>query len=111
MEIKSAVLIPDKPGYMLVPDMPGVPAFENIVYTKYPKDFWYFGGRVHIVQVKPEFIEEVAKRYFKVPFLFHNPKTGNTTMIEDSLANIAHLIVKEWNKGRDWATIVGFEEV
>lgn len=110
MEIQSAVLIPEKPGYMLVPAMGTMAAFENIVYTKYPKDFWYFAGRVPIVQVKPEFQDEVAKRYFKCPFLFHNPRTGNTTMIEDSLGMVAHLITIARN-GQIWATVVGYEDV
>lgn len=110
MEIKSAYLIPEKPGYMMVPEMGTMPAFENIVYTKYPKDFWYFAGKVPIVQVKPEFQDEVAKRYFKCPFIYFNPKTGNATMVENSLAMVAHLITIPRN-GQIWATVTGYEDV
>lgn len=108
-EIKSATILEDEPGWMLTPDMPGVLGFKCRVATCTPRSFWHYGGQIPILEIlKPE---EIAKRYFKVPFYFYNPKTGNTTFIEPTLAQIAYLITKEWVRSRDWAKVIGYEEV
>jgi hypothetical protein len=108
-EVKSATILEDEPGYFLTPEMPGVPPFKVRINTCTPSTFWQFAGQVPIVEVTN--VEEVAKRYFKVPFYFFNPKTGNLTLIEDSLAQVAHLICKPPQRTRDWGKIIGYEEV
>ena len=107
-EIKSATVLEDEPGMMMTPDMPGVPAFKTRINTCGPSHFWQFGGKVPKVEVINS--DEVAKRYFKVPFFFLNPKTGNLTAMEPSLAQVASLITIPRN-GQIWAKVVGYEEV
>jgi hypothetical protein len=108
-EIKSATILEDEPGFMMSPDMPGVPAFKVRMNTCSPRNFWRFGGRVPVVGVKAEFKDEVAKRYFMVPFFFFNPRTGNLTEMEPSLAQVAHLITVKRN-GQIWAEVIGYED-
>lgn len=110
MEIRSATILEDEPGWMITPAMPSVPAFKNRINTCGPQHFWQFGGKVPIVEVKEEFNDEVAKRYFKVPFFFFNPRTGNMTEVEPSLAQVAHLITSPRN-GQVWARVIGYEKV
>jgi hypothetical protein len=95
---------------MMTPDMPNVPGGKHRINTCGPAHFWRFGGMVPIVEVKEEFKGEVAKRYFKVPFFFFNPNTGNLTEMEPSLAQVAHLITFPRN-GQVWAKVIGYAEV
>lgn len=104
MAIKSAVILEDEPGFMMSPDMPNVPSFKTWMNHCTPGHFWQWGGKVPIVEVTNE--AEIEKRYFRVPFYFLNPKTGNSTLIEDSLAQVASAIVR-----RKWGTVTRFEEV
>jgi hypothetical protein len=108
-EIKSATIIEDEPGYMMTPEMPGCSPVKVRINTTGPAHFWQFGGKVPVLEVINE--DEIAKRYFKVPFFFFNPKTGNLSLIDPSLAQVAHLIVKEWVRSRNWAKVVGYEEI
>lgn len=107
--IKSATILDEEPGMMLTPDMPGVPPLKTRINQCTPAHFWQFGGKVPIVEVTND--AEIAKRYFRVPFFFFNPKTGHNTLIEDSLAQVAHLICKPPQRTRDWGKVLDYEEV
>lgn len=103
-EIRSAKLIPEKPGYAVSPD--GV---EFKVNTCTAKTFWHFGGKVPVLELLQP--EKIGERYFYVPFYFLNEATGSLTFFEKSLAQVAHLIVKEWVRTRDWAKVIDYEDV